>query len=111
MRVGIKILDELRFRKILDEGFDRLGYQLANSDVDELLYLTHYCHLTPHGSGTGYLLKFTSHPEGGWDTATLLDASTNSALATCRLNVAANDQCPSQHRQWADRIIEMCADL
>jgi len=41
MRVGIKILDVSEFRKILDDGLNRLGYQLANSDVNEELYLAH----------------------------------------------------------------------
>lgn len=107
MRVGVKILDEAEFRRILDEGFGRLGYQLANSDVDEQLYLTHYCHLTPRGRGTAYLLKFTKRPDGDWDMATLLDAATNEPLASRRLEV----DFANHYRQWADRIIEMCAHL
>ncbi len=107
MRVGIQILDEAEFRTILDDGFDRLGFQLANSDVDEQLYLTHYCHLTPRGRGTAYLLKFTKPPGGEWDTATLLNAATNEALASCCWEAKSVDH----YHQWADRIIEMCADL
>ena len=111
MRVGIKILDEAKFREILDDGFDRLGYQLANSDVDEELYLTHYSHLTPHGRGAAYLLKFTKAPGKNWDVATLLDAATNGALAICRFEAAVKDSSASPHRRWAERILEMCAEV
>jgi len=111
MRVGIKILDEAEFRKILDDGFNRLGYQLANSDVDEELYLAHYSHLTPHGRGAAYLLKFTKGPGKNWDVATLLDAATNGALAICRFEAAAEDPSAKEHLQWTERILEMCTEV
>ncbi len=109
MRVGIKILDEAEFRKILDDGFDRLGYQLANSDVDEPLYLAHYCHLTSRRRGTAYLLKFTKVPEGNWNAATLIVASRNVALAVCDLEMSSDEQTDAHHRRWAHRIVKMFA--
>jgi len=77
MRVGVRVLDEAGFRKILDDGFDRLGYALANSDVEKQLYRAHNSHLTPYGQGHGYLLKFSKLPDYRWGIATLIDAQTN----------------------------------
>lgn len=85
MRVGVKILDDGKFRKVLDDGFGRLGYALANSDVDQRLYCAHYSHLTPRGRGRAYLLKFTHPPGGDWNAAHLQNAETGELLNTCFL--------------------------
>ena len=111
MRVGIKILDQAQYRNVLDDGFDRLGFQLANSDVDEELYRTHFCHLTPRGAGGAYLLKFTKGPDSDWDSVTLLDAATNGVLASCSWESVVDDPTADSDRRWAESIIRMCAQL
>ena len=128
MRVGVKILDDARFRKVLDEGFEQFGYSLANSDVDEQLYCAHYSHLTPQGRGRAYLLKFTRRiegDEGDWDTVALLEASTNKELNRTALNRSALDRSVDEttflgggqqtqeevdraYLRWVEQILAMC---
>jgi len=109
MRVGIKILDETRYRTILDAGFEQLGYALANSDVDTKLYRAHYSHLTPRGPGSAYLLKFTRAPDRQWNGVKLIAAATNEELAQCCLEDVPNDQEPNA--AWAHQVVAVCAKV
>ena len=116
MRVGVKILDDAKFRKLLDEGFEQFAYALANSDVDEQLYCAHYSHLTPRGTGRAFLLKFTRPPDGDWDKATLLEATTNRELDRCVLDRSSfsggvpgvQGEVDRAYFQWSEQILAMC---
>lgn len=118
MRVGIEILDQAIFRKIIDDGLEHLGYKIANSDVDKQLYRAHYCHLTPCGLGRSFLLKFSQQHRDRWDRVTLIDARTNEYLSHCDLptpNLDSNPQLKSQPSSrpyptlWAEQIVAMVA--
>ena len=116
MRVGVKILDDAKFRNALDEGFGQLAYALANSDVDEALYRAHYSHLTPQGRGRAYLLKFSRPSDGDWNSATLLEASTNQPLGKSDLDLSIfssgrqeeESEVDRAHFLWVEQILAMC---
>ena len=116
MRVGVKILDDAKFRKLLDERFEQFGYALANSDVDEQLYCAHFSHLTPRGRGRAYLLKFTRLSDGDWNAATLLDASNNKVLDRSVLDpstfLGSGQEMERDGDQacfwWVEQILIMC---
>ena len=116
MRVGVKILDDAKFRKVLDEGFGKFGYALANSDVDEPLYCAHYSHLTPRGRGRAYMLKFNRHSDGDWNVATLLEASSNRELGRSVLDLSnfpdhgqeIEEEVAPAHFSWVEQILTMC---